>query len=138
MEEACKHASAWRFATFIVPRCVHDQLDLALTHLMTRGLWWCVGGVLERGVSDTRRRWVVKEASERIDNSDFNYFTLPFCKEEHLAVVLPGLVKHAQWRLVRHLPHDFVSDTLYEWIQADADRNRPPCSILEIDARLSC
>ena len=56
VEEACKHASDWRFATYIVPRCVDDQLDLALTHLMTRGLWWCIGGVLERGVSDTQRR----------------------------------------------------------------------------------
>jgi hypothetical protein len=77
VEEASKRAEERDFINCILPHCTDDQLESALTHLVSRRLWESVGLVLKRSVSDTQHMWAVEEASKRAEERDFINCILP-------------------------------------------------------------
>jgi hypothetical protein len=66
---------------------------------VTRGLWESVGKVLERGVSDTQRKWVVEEALKDTDDGYIENF-LPMSRDGQLDSVVTILIARRRWKSV--------------------------------------
>jgi hypothetical protein len=76
-----------------------------------REAWDVAGKLLKVGVSDTRHRQVVKEASKRAGDWDFIKYILPHCTGAHLESALPHLVSRRLWKTVGLVLERVVSDT---------------------------
>jgi hypothetical protein len=111
VEEASKRAKQLDFIQCIVPHCTGAHLDSLLMHLVRRHLWWSVGLVLKRGVSDTQPMEAVKEVSKRADEQDFTNHIVPHCPGDQLKAALTHLVSRGMWKSVGLVLKRGVSDT---------------------------
>ncbi|KAL8570163.1 hypothetical protein ACOMHN_030959 [Nucella lapillus] len=136
VEQANKHADEDDFVEYILPQCYDQELKGVMTQLMSRGLWWSlgevlergevmthlmsrdmcgsVGKVLERGVSATQHRWAVEQACKRADEEQFANYILRWCREEELELVSTHMASRGLWKPVdsvtqRDVPVDSVT-----------------------------
>ena len=113
--EACKHASDEEIIGNILPHCADNQLDYVLASLVERGLWICVGTVLERGVSDSQHRWLINESCKHASDDDISYYILLHCAGSQLDSVLTPLVERGLWSSIEKVLQRGVSDSQHRW-----------------------
>ena len=97
VEQAANSADGWTFAICILPWCADHHLDSVLTYMVTRGLWETVGKVLQRCVSNERRRWAVEEAMKNVEDREASLYVLPHCSNDQLDCVMRLLAAKQQW-----------------------------------------
>ena len=115
LHEACQTAGDAEFELFIAPHCADDQLGDVLTTLVTRGLWYSVSSVLERGVSPTERSWAIHEACQHAGDEVVSECILPHCADDQLSDVLTTLVARSLWKSVNSVLYRGVSPTKHNW-----------------------
>ncbi|XP_076454951.1 uncharacterized protein LOC143289747 [Babylonia areolata] len=143
VEQASLHASDDEFIDYILPECHDEELEQAITHLVSRGLWEAVGEVLERGVSTEQRRWAVEQASLHASDLEFILYILPGCHDEELEQVITHLVSRGLWEAVGMVLERGVSTEQRRWaveqarMQASHDDFAyyilPECCIEEVE-----
>ena len=115
IHEVCLQAEDEDINQWILPYCADEQLDEALTILVTRGLWKSVDSVLHRGVSATRHAWAIREACQRADEENIQRYILPNCGDGQRDDVLATLVARGMWWSVDTVLHRGVSRTCHTW-----------------------
>ena len=115
IDEACKQASVLEITEYILPYCARNQLNLALTPLVERGLWKAVGTVLKLGVSDSQHRWVIDEACKQASDKEIIDYILLHCDDNQLDAVLTPLVERGRWEAVATVLQRGVSDSQHRW-----------------------
>jgi hypothetical protein len=100
VKEACSRADDFSVSKYILPHCPTTQSETVLSYFVSRGLWMSVGQLLERGVSDTQRRYAIKQAADRADNDNFSQYILPHCDDEELDSLFPQLASRGLWGYV--------------------------------------
>ena len=123
IDEACKQASDEEITGYILLHCADDQLDTVLTPLVERGLWGSVGTVLQRGVSDSKHRWVIDEACKRASVEEITRYILPHCADNQLDSVLASLVERGLWAAVGTVLERGVSDSQHRLVIDEACKN---------------
>ena len=121
--KACKRASEWDITNYILPHRTGNQLISVLTSLVKRSLWRAVGMVLERGVSDLKRRWTIDEACKYASEGDITNYILPHCVDNHLDSVLTSLMERGLWRAVGTVLERGVSNSQFKWVADEACKN---------------
>ena len=114
-DEACKQASEQDITLDMLRRRTDSQLDSVLTPLVERGLWWSVGTVLQRGVSDSQHRWAIDEACKQASDEEITAYILLHCADDQLDTVLTPLVERGLWRSVGIVLQRGVSDSKHRW-----------------------
>ena len=114
-DEACKQASEQDITLDMLRRRTDSQLDSVLTPLVERGLWWSVGTVLQRGVSDSQHRWAIDEACKQASDEKITAYILPHCADDQLDSVLTPLVERGLWRSVWIVLQRGVNDSQHKW-----------------------
>ena len=114
-DEACKRASGQDITFDMRRRRTDSQLDSVLTPLVERGLWWSVGTVLQRGVSDSQHRWAIDEACKQASDEEITAYILLHCADDQLDTVLTPLVERGLWRSVGTVLQRGVSDSKHRW-----------------------
>ncbi|XP_070200829.1 uncharacterized protein [Littorina saxatilis] len=143
--EACLHCEDKYFIADILPHCADDMLDSVVTILGERHLWLYAVSVLERGVSDCKKRWVVQKALEEFKKGFFHDGFIKWsgsllnivahCADDQMDDVLEVLVKGRQWRYVGEALKRNVSDSVKRWAVHEAcahDTNKDTYLINEI------
>jgi hypothetical protein len=103
---------------------VDDKLESALTHLVGRRQWKSVGKVMNRGVSDTKHRWAIEEASNSAKQQSFIRHILPHASTiDHLESALTHLVDRRLWKSVALVLKRGVSATQHRWATKEASKN---------------
>ena len=110
-DQACKRESGQDITLDMLRRRTDSQLDSVLTPLVERGLWWSVGTVLQRGVSDSKHRWAIDEACKHASVEEFTRYMLPHCADNQLDTVLVSLVERRLWKAVGTVLERGVSDS---------------------------
>ncbi|KAL8615250.1 hypothetical protein ACOMHN_050291 [Nucella lapillus] len=123
VEQASKLPQDNDFVHFILPHCQEEELEEVITHLVTRGLWWSVGKVLERGVSIAQHRWAMEQARKHADYDDFVHFILPQCHDDELDEVMTHLVSQGLWGSVGEVLERDVSTTQHRWAVEQASKH---------------
>jgi hypothetical protein len=98
IEEACDKAGDLKLTQYILSLCTHEYFQSKLLQFVTRGLWRCVGLVLDIGVNDKQHKWAAEEASKKANEQDFINHIWPLCTS--IESVLPHLVRRRLWRSV--------------------------------------
>ena len=114
-DEACKRASEQDITLDMLRRRTDSQLDSVLTPLVERGLWWSVGTVLQRGVSDSQHGWAIDEACKQASDEEIAGYILLHCADDQLDTVLTPLVERGLWRSVGTVLQRGVSDSKHRW-----------------------
>ena len=114
-DEACKQGSEQDITLDMLRRRTDSQLDSVLTPLVERGLWWSVGTVLQRGVSDSQHRWAIDEACKQASDEEITAYILLHCADDQLDTVLTPLVERGLWRSVGTVLQRGVSDSKHRW-----------------------
>ena len=124
-EEVCKQASDEEIIDCILRHCTGNQLDYVLTPLVERSLWSFVGMVLQRGVSDSQRRWAIDEACKQASDRDIEDYILPLYATNQLDSVLTPLVERGRWNVVLNVLQSgvTVSDAQRRWMISLACRH---------------
>ena len=145
-DEACKRASGQDITFDMRRRRTDSQLDSVLTPLVERGLWWSVGTVLQRGVSDSQHRWAIDEACKQASDEEITAYILLHCADDQLDTVLTPLVERGLWRSVGTVLQRGVSDSKHRWSIDDACKNAsveeitryilPHCAVNQLDSVL--
>ena len=120
IDEACKQPSVLEITEYILPYCAGNQLNLALTPLVERGLWKAVGTVLKLGVSDSQHRWVIDEACKQASDKEIIDYILLHCDDNQLHSVLTPLVERGRWEAVATVLQRGVSDSQHRWAIGEA------------------
>ena len=120
IDEACKQASDEEITAYILLHCADDQLDTVLTPLVERGLWMSVGTVLQRGVSDSKHRWVIDEACKRASVEEITRYILPHCADNQMDSVLASVVERGLWAAVGTVLERGVSDSQQRMVTDEA------------------
>ena len=119
-DEACKRASEQDITLVMLRRRTDSQLDSVLTPLVERGLWWSVGTVLQRGVSDSQHGWAIDEACKQASDEEITGYILLHCADDQLDTVLTPLVERGLWRSVGTVLQRGVSDSKHRWATDEA------------------
>jgi hypothetical protein len=70
VEQAAKRAGESDITQYILPHCSGEELDSVFPHLVSRGLWECVGMLLKKGVSGKQRRHAIEQAANLAGQED--------------------------------------------------------------------
>jgi hypothetical protein len=118
-----------------VPNCPPDKLEHVLATLVKRGFWISAGGILTRGVSQSRAGWAAEQASLHTcsdqqfyqmyrppDTSEeqFCLLYLPYCPPDNLEHVLATLVQRGRWVSVGKVLERGVGQSAFEAAVSDA------------------
>ncbi|KAL8591492.1 hypothetical protein ACOMHN_000507 [Nucella lapillus] len=132
MEEGSKYAGEENDVDlYITPQCCLEELESILPTLVSRGLWYSVDSVLERGVSPALHRWVVIESLKVASEEDFSTFVLPHSSEEDLEQVLQHMVSQGLWKprihdsdasISHHVLSQIMSRGLWEAVGNDMEK----------------
>ena len=117
IDEACKRAPEKEIIGCIRRHCTGHQLDSVLTSLVKRRLWNSVWMVLQRGVSDSQRRWAIDEACKHaLDRFIKDY--IRHCANNELDSVLTQLVERGRCDVVARVLKSgvTVSDSQRRWV----------------------
>ncbi|KAL8598207.1 hypothetical protein ACOMHN_043278 [Nucella lapillus] len=125
VEEGSKHVGYHYFTDFFLPQCCPEDLEVAITHLVSRGQWRSVDKALEREVSAARHRWAIEEALKRAGEESFAEYILHHCRNEDLELVLTHKLFHGLWQpaesvtltddnTMHHILSNIVSHDLWE------------------------
>ncbi|XP_070200806.1 uncharacterized protein [Littorina saxatilis] len=134
---ACMNADEEALVRYVLPHCSDRLLDSVLTLMVVRRGWMAVVRVIQRPVSDSKKRWAVLEACkhskedvfDRYDETGLNdlknFITegiLPHCADDMLDSVLTILVeRHLWWSAVGLLDlKRNISDCMKRWVVQNA------------------
>ncbi|KAL8624357.1 hypothetical protein ACOMHN_012757 [Nucella lapillus] len=147
---ALKYSHEQDFMTYILPHCTDEELELVLTHMVSRGLWkpaeglthsdvsitqhflrhivsqgrWlAVDSFLQRDISSEQHRWAVEQASRHAQDDDFDRHIIHLCHDEELEEIMTQLVSRGMWMSVRMALHRGASATQHEWAVEKASQN---------------
>ena len=120
INEACEKADELDILLYILPHCPNNQLEDALTLMVTRGLWKAVGEVLDHFISPGQRRWALREACQQAGSKEILQHILPHCPADQLEEVLPTLVTRGLWRCVGRVLERGVTQAQHRWAIREA------------------